>query len=203
MTPRFLSYTPFGLRLLFTICVMVICLFFIMMLSILFAIPIFNKSITVILFSLSIISQENISLLKYFQAAQTIGLFIIPAIIIAWLEGGPVLIQLQFKQIRRFLPLLLALLIMAAVIPFINWLANVNQALKLPGFLSGIEQWMIGTEDTAGKITKLFLTSGSVSIWLINLIIIAALPALGEEMLFRGIIQRYFINITYGINFWR
>ena len=85
---------------------------------------------------------------------------------------------------------------MAAVIPFINWLANVNQALKLPGFLSGIEQWMIGTEDTAGKITKLFLTSGSVSIWLINLIIIAALPALGEEMLFRGIIQRYFINIT-------
>ena len=43
-----------------------------------------------------------------------------------------------------------------------------------------------------------------MGIWIINLFIMAILPAIGEEMLFRGIIQRYFINIikNYHIAVW-
>jgi hypothetical protein len=68
--------------------------------------------------------------------------------------------------------------------------------MKLPHFLSGVEQWMKQSEQLADKVTKLFLITNSSGVWLVNLLVMALLPALGEEMLFRGLIQRYMIGLT-------
>ena len=55
---------------------------------------------------------------------------------------------------------------------------------------------MIASEEQAGKITKLLLGSTAVSDLLINLLVIAIIPAIGEELLFRGVIQKQFIALT-------
>lgn len=57
-------------------------------------------------------------------------------------------------------------------------------------------EWMIKFELDAEKITKAFFSSNSMSSILTNLLMIVIIPAIGEEIFFRGLIQRYFISIT-------
>lgn len=49
---------------------------------------------------------------------------------------------------------------------------------------------MESKESQAGQLTELFLEMPNAGLLLFNLLMIAVLPALGEELIFRGIIQR-------------
>lgn len=96
----------------------------------------------------------------------------------------------QFKTSPTAKSWLLALLLVLAFMPvnskFIEWNADMN----LPDALSGLESWMRDKEDQLASLTK-FLTSYT-HFWqlLIALFVVALLPALGEEILFRGVLQR-------------
>lgn len=69
---------------------------------------------------------------------------------------------------------------------FIEW----NAEMKLPDAWSGLEIWMREKEDKLNVLTKFMTTYNSISQLLIALFVVVLLPALGEETLFRGIIQR-------------
>ena len=62
--------------------------------------------------------------------------------------------------------------------------------MELPAFLKSIEDAMRAAEDRAALITEAFLKMNNISDLLINLIVVAVLPAIGEELLFRGVLQR-------------
>ena len=62
--------------------------------------------------------------------------------------------------------------------------------MKLPEFLWRIEDWMKETEDQAARLTESFLNVDSSGGLIINLIMIAIIPAIGEELFFRGLLQR-------------
>ena len=85
-----------------------------------------------------------------------------------------------------FLALILVLIFIPVNSKFIEWNAN----MTLPDAWSGIEIWMRQKEDQLAVLTKFLTTYQSVSQLLIALIVVVLLPALGEEVLFRGIIQR-------------
>jgi uncharacterized protein len=75
---------------------------------------------------------------------------------------------------------------------FIEW----NQNVKFPEFLSGIEQTLRSLEEQlTGMSTYLtqFDSNGQV---IIAFIVIAILPAIGEELVFRGIIQNEILKGT-------
>jgi hypothetical protein len=65
--------------------------------------------------------------------------------------------------------------------------------MVLPEFLKGLEQWMREKEQQAAVLTKQLLVMKSFSDYLLNLLMIAIIPAIGEELLFRGALQ----NIVY------
>ena len=67
-----------------------------------------------------------------------------------------------------------------------------NEMMKLPVSLSGLEKWMKDTEEEAGRITDAFLEVSTTGGFLVNLMMIAIIPAIGEELFFRGILQRLF-----------
>lgn len=71
--------------------------------------------------------------------------------------------------------------------PLVNYLAEWNATWNLPTFLGN---WLEGKESQAEEITKLFLDMPNVGLLILNLIMIALLPAIGEELIFRGIMQR-------------
>jgi len=62
--------------------------------------------------------------------------------------------------------------------------------MKLPEWLSGVETWMKGKEDTADRLFELILAPDNIGSLAVNLVMIALLPALGEELIFRGIFQK-------------
>jgi hypothetical protein len=80
--------------------------------------------------------------------------------------------------------------------PFINFTGAINSEMHLPRWFSGIENWMREAEDTAAELTEAFLDVESVGGLLFNLLMIAVLPALGEELLFRGVIQKILTDWT-------
>jgi hypothetical protein len=75
-------------------------------------------------------------------------------------------------------------------IPIINHLVEINQNLSFPESLKSIEQWMSQKEENANQIMVEFLKADNISALLLNLFMIAVLPAVGEELLFRGVLQR-------------
>jgi len=69
-----------------------------------------------------------------------------------------------------------------------------NAQINLPQWLDSVEEWMKVTEKSAEKLTEMFLSADNAGEFLINFLMIAILPAIGEELFFRGILQRYLIE---------
>ncbi|MBI5218248.1 MAG: CPBP family intramembrane metalloprotease [Bacteroidia bacterium] len=143
---------------------------------------------------------QNIALLKYFQAVQSVGLFVAPPFIIALMFDKTGLSYLRFNIKIKLLSFIASVLIMIAAIPLINALMNINSHLALPDFLSKVELYMKDAENKAQLITQAFLNVNSLAGLAVNLLIIAVIPAIGEELLFRGVFQRIFIEWTKNVH---
>ena len=132
-----------------------------------------------------------------FQALQSVGLFIIPPFIVAYLWSELPLQRLHISHNRlNGRMVLLSIAIMLTAIPLINCLVALNGMLRLPESLSGLEQLMQQMEQQAEQFLQRFLTYGDGAWWvlLLNLILLAVLPAIGEELTFRGVLQSFFSN---------
>lgn len=86
------------------------------------------------------------------------------------------------------------LLLVIAFIPFNSKFIEINGAMKLPEALAGVEKWMRDKEDQLEILTKFMTTYESFGQLLIALFVISVLPAIGEETLFRGVIQRKLLS---------
>ena len=139
---------------------------------------------------------ENLVLLKIFQVLQTVGMFILPPLIIVWsLDDKPVS-YLRLQEVPGGFHLFIVCAIILAGGPVIEWFAIINQHLVLPSWMNAIEEWMRNSEDQANDITKAFLSSKGIGGLLGNLFIVAFLPAIGEELLFRGLLQQLIKKMT-------
>jgi uncharacterized protein len=146
------------------------------------------------------IDDENIPFLKFLQLFQSVGLFIIPSFFLAYLFGGSITGYLKLDKKPYQTSIILASLIVIISSPFINFVGEINSKMTLPPAFSSIEHWMRASEDTAENLTKLFLKSNTIWGLLYNILLIGIVPAVGEELLFRGIIQRIFSEWTKNIH---
>lgn len=138
----------------------------------------------------------NVGLLKFFQVLQSLGMFILPPVFIAYsLNDKPFqFLQLTAKPALRMLAVVCGVILVSG--PVIEWVSLLNQHLVLPSWLGSLESWMRTSEDQATEITKAFLTTKSIGGLLGNLAIVAVLPAIGEELLFRGVLQKLIQRMT-------
>jgi len=72
--------------------------------------------------------------------------------------------------------------------PFIEWNMNVH-------FPEPFHTELKKLEEVAEKATKFLTTFYSLPYFLGSVIVIAVIPAIGEELLFRGMVQRYGLKI--------
>ena len=167
------------------------------MLSLLLVQPLFNMSIAEA--ANAIYHPEDklaINALKFMQLINAISLFIIPPIIFAFLVTNN---KLHYFNLHKGGPYIIYLIIPAIMIggmPLINFLAEINSQLKFPAWLAGVEHWMKSSEESAERITKAFLAVEDIKGLVYNLLLIAVIPAIGEELLFRGLLQRLFCEGT-------
>ena len=133
---------------------------------------------------------QNVVVLKFFQTIQSIGVFIVPPIVVAWMLDGKPSVYLRYNRLPHLTGIIVVIAIIFFSNPLINWLNEINSALRLPGWLHSVQSWMENSEDQASKITEAFLAGSTISSLFKNIVIIAVLPAIGEELLFRGIVQK-------------
>lgn len=93
------------------------------------------------------------------------------------------------------LPLLivgiLTITFMVAISPLVEW----NMNWQFPGFLSEFEEWARNMEDTLAEVTEVLTNFDSFGVFLLGFLVIAILPGIGEELLFRGLFQNIFHRI--------
>jgi uncharacterized protein len=177
------------------------CFILTFILAVILAIPIFGIGPVDLLNALSDINNpDNLHLLKYLQIAQSAGLFLIPPFILGYLFSGSSFNYLKVHKSPTFSLSLIGILIILTSLPIINFLTEINLSLSLPEWLSSLEDWMQRSEEAAKKLTEAFLAVYTTKGLLLNLLMIAVIPALGEEFLFRGVIQRIFIEWTKNIH---
>jgi len=148
----------------------------------------------------NIVDPENIKILKFLQLVQSVGLFIVPPFIVAWLFSSKITDYLKINVAPFVLSSIKVALIMILAMPLINFMAEINSMLKLPESLSWLEQIMKTSENNAQNITDTFLKVNNISGLFFNILLIAIMPAFGEELLFRGVFQKIFEDWTKNIH---
>jgi uncharacterized protein len=126
----------------------------------------------------------SVASLKWIQGCSSIGVFVLPALLYFYLMNIPFAKKKFSRQ-----QLMLSIAIMLLALPVINFLVVWNESIHLPAFLNGVEIWMQNMEAQAMQMTEMFLRMNSPTDLVVNLFLIALIPALGEEFLFRGVIQ--------------
>ena len=136
---------------------------------------------------------ENMSILRYFQFVQSVGLFVVPPFLIAIISGVGIGDYLQINKAPKGKLLFIALAIMPIAMLLISFLGYVNSLVSFP-------DWIVAMEDAANTMAEKMLRTDNVFTFLANIVVIAVVPAVGEELIFRGLLQKYFIQWTKNIH---
>ena len=107
-----------------------------------------------------------------------------------------------FQDVKAFNPLLgaFALVLMISFIVVDSVIIEWNSNLTFPSFLKGFEDWARSFETKAGEVTKFLTTFDSFGDFVIGMIVIAVLPGIGEELVFRGFLQPTLHRATNNIH---
>ena len=133
-----------------------------------------------------------IDFIRGMQVVQFIALFLVPVFLSARLFSTDSNKYLGLKKPSNSFYFLAAIAVMILAIPLVNWLGELNKHLPFP---TGVEKWMKSKEDEAAKTVQALLSRHTVKDLVLNIVCIAGLAAVGEELLFRGIAQRLFIKL--------
>lgn len=138
---------------------------------------------------------SSIEVLKLLQIFISTGMFIVPALVFARLESKKWTEYLSLNGFPLIL-VLISILIMFSSAPILELSSELNKSMKLPGFLKELESWMLQKELEMAEMTKQLLKMNSAGTLMINLLMLAVIPALGEEFIFRGSLQKIFLRWT-------
>ena len=125
---------------------------------------------------------------KMIQMLGSVGTFIIPAFLFSYLFDGDLFSYYKFRNPTGMAPMLLVILMMVSVIPFINYMAEINLKMEIP--IRALDQLLRTLESTAEEMMVAFTATKSFGGLLMNLLMIGVIAAVGEELIFRGLIQR-------------
>jgi membrane protease YdiL (CAAX protease family) len=130
------------------------------------------------------------------------------ATLIGLIVGPALLLQRDQNSLRTFftgykfeiIPVLVTFFIvvvfMAVNSVFIEW----NSNFDFPDFANGFETWAREREDAATVFTEFLTKFDSPLQLIIAMIVIAVLPAIGEEVVFRGMIQNELFRGTRNVH---
>jgi len=135
---------------------------------------------------------------KLIQMLGSVGTFIIPAFLFSYLFEGHLFSLYKFRNPTGMAPMLLVLLMMVSVIPFINYMAEINLKMEIP--IRALDQLLRTLESTAEEMMVAFTATKSFGGLLMNLLMIGVIAAVGEELIFRGLIQKLMVDMLKNIH---
>lgn len=158
--------------------------------GVLLAIPFFNGTLLEFMGLLNNpIGHPEIKLPFYIAQGTTtlIGLVVLPGLfVLAKKQSLQYFAEVSTQKSLLYVVAMLATITFMLVnSPFIEW----NEGIHFPEFLKSFEEWARSREDVAARVTEFLTTFDSLGELLIGLLVIAVIPGIGEEFVFRGLLQ--------------
>ena len=135
---------------------------------------------------------------KLIQIVGSIGTFILPAFLFSFLFAGDWHSYYEFRNPVAGIPLLLTALMMASVIPFINYTAELNMRLEVP--IEAVDRILRALEGEAEEMMMAFTATRNLWGLLVNLLMIGVIASVGEELIFRGVLQRLMVGMVRNVH---
>ncbi|MGV3538484.1 MAG: CPBP family intramembrane glutamic endopeptidase [Rufibacter sp.] len=89
-----------------------------------------------------------------------------------------------------FYLLLATAVLFLVVMPAASWVVDWNANVDFPAFLEGFERWAKEKEEALRQLTLELTKITTIPQLILGLFVFAVLPAIGEELVFRGIVQQ-------------
>lgn len=144
----------------------------------------------------------DINFVRIMQIFNQLGMFIMPALVVAVLTETSPRRYLSINQTRPVY-YLFALVLSISIGPMIGSLMEWNEAMRLPESFKSVEEWMKNMENSSNELTERMLSYSDHTSIAINILMIVLLPAIGEELLFRAVLipsfDRIFKNIHIAV----
>jgi len=136
-----------------------------------------------------------VDVLQMLQIIQSVCLFVLPPFVYAYLVSGNISDSLCIKVKPNIAGILLSIAVLFFSVPLINYAGKLNSQIHLPDFMKEIDAWMQEKENFANEVSSAFMNRPASKLP-INLLMIAVIPALGEELLFRAVVQQLVIRLV-------
>lgn len=130
--------------------------------------------------------------MKIGQGVSSIMMFVVPPIVYYCVtrKERPMQALGLRKPAHPWWLILVGAALMYVSIPVSTTLTTWNESMTLGGALAVLEDYLKALEDTAKVTTEKMLNVDSIGELILNLLIIALVPAIGEELTFRGVLQQ-------------
>jgi membrane protease YdiL (CAAX protease family) len=130
--------------------------------------------------------------MKIGQGISSIFMFVVPPIVYYFITRKEH--QMRDLGLRRLNPprglILIGVALMFVSIPFSTRLTTWNESMNLGDAFAALENYLKMLEDTAQAAIDKMVNVDTIGGLLFNLLIIALIPAVGEELTFRGVLQQ-------------
>ena len=140
--------------------------------------------------AISMFLLNDITQIKIGQGISSAFIFIVPPIILFVVTRQRPMYYLGFRKPNPVWMLLIGVLLMFVSLPLTNLLTSWNEKMNMGAFFSALQDIMRELEDTASDLTERMLQVDTIGGLLLNLLVIALIPAIGEELTFRGVLQQ-------------
>lgn len=127
-----------------------------------------------------------------------------PLLFLKYFDKESVAVNIYPTQVTKPILWVLAPFIVIFFMPVDTWIIEWNQSMVLPEGMKGIEQWAKEQEAQMQELTTYMTNFANVVEFLAAIVILAVVPAIGEELLFRGILQNKITLLTknYHVAIW-
>lgn len=124
---------------------------------------------------------------------QFLGLFVIPSLLFGYISDPKPAAYLGLKKPGHNLYWILGIAALLVSIPFVEYTGILNQKMIVG---EQAQRWMKNMEEEAARQVQFMLSKHTPTELFLNLVFISLFAGIGEELFFRGVLQRLFIRLT-------
>lgn len=152
----------------------------------------FNDIGAVLVDKSAVVHQSLINKFKWSQLAGSVISFILPALLFGYYSSPK---ALPYVGIQKFIAPVLVIACIALLFciqPLVGWLGEINAHIKF----GSLQKYLESAEAIYNRALQVFLQMKTFGDLLVNLFIMALLPAIAEELFFRGALQKTLLRLS-------
>jgi len=139
---------------------------------------------------------RNIAALKFSQIIVSLCSFVFSSLLLGYMFSTNKNQYLGLERNPTIKFSIAAGLLVLVVFPFINLIGTLNSEIHFPEFLRGFENYLNKQDLMNEQLMDKFLSDSNLGGLFVNIVMVAIIPAIGEELFFRGVVQNIFSKMT-------